>query len=420
MYETDTGTSTTITFTSPSTEKDRRAWVTYLCNHSYLQGCLVLAYSLRKVKSAYKLIVMVPISPPMNPQDLTKLNRVSNIIVRPVDISLWQLKPTDEEVAAATMAAGKADSGEESCRTERYLWDHFAHTWAKLSAWGLTEYDRLVLMDCDMLVQINMDQLLNKGPSSSFADEQERERRLQLGKAGSDSYLDLPRGWVAAAHACSCNVMKNPAYPPSWTPTSCAYSQFQGNPCPPSHNAEKTNHKGTTSDTTAAAIDKSTPEAISALAASFGLYSKNRSYFNSGLVVLTPCFDDLERIQVAFQIAIRNPADYLFPDQDLLNKVFLGRWKSLGYGYNALKTLPWSHPAVWNSSNDKSQTEIEQELDQRIMSIRNIHYIMEKPWNVQPKTAEKESNQFLELYKWWWQASEELAQEEAKENNFSC
>lgn len=48
---------------------------------------------------------------------------------------------------------------------------------------------RVVLLDSDMVVRRNMDELME---------------------------LDLPPGWIAAAHACACNPRKLPHYPKDW------------------------------------------------------------------------------------------------------------------------------------------------------------------------------------------------------------
>ncbi|KAF9082292.1 hypothetical protein BGX27_004580 [Mortierella sp. AM989] len=371
-----------------------RAWVTYLGNNLYLNGCLVLAYSLRKVQSRYPLVVMVPSSPPLESKDLEQLKSVSNIVVKPIDISLWTLPDTVV-----------ADSGE-------YLWDYYAHTWAKLGAWGLIEYKRLVLMDCDMLVRINMDQLLNERPNFKVEEiEGLNHRKIQLGH--EDAFLDLPQGWVAASHACTCNPLRNPRYPKSWTPDSCAYTQYTGNPSPPSHNRVP---QPESQEKTEQLINES--DDIPAV----GMPPK-RSYFNSGLVVLTPTQDQLDDILATFR-RMKSHSQYTFPDQDLLNEVYAGRWKSIGYGYNALKTLSFAHSPIWNedlvlppASHLHDAASVAADANRAsaggsVMPVFNIHYILEKPWNVPDlDKAKLESNKFVETYRWWWQAYDEQLKE---------
>ncbi|CAO3574963.1 unnamed protein product [Mortierella alpina] len=430
-----------------------RAWVTYLSNTEYLAGCLVLAYSLRKVQSRYPLVVMVPRSPPLAPADLELLNKTSNIIVEPIDISIWQLQ------LSAPSSSSPADSVETgsgkkaaAAAAEEYLWDYYAHTWAKLGAWGLVQYQRLVLLDCDMLVRINMDQLLNDRATRSSAqpdesksrqgDDLENERKLQLGH--HDAYLDLPTDWVAAAHACTCNPMRKPKYPKSWTPDSCAYSQYTGNPCPPSHNLVPVVATAPTNGTPTPAqheqqqqqtVEKKTDQQINDLqvltpasspssfdpqqqgitttttTAAPATSPPKRAYFNSGLVVLTPSHAQLDAILSVFR-TVKSPTQYLFPDQDLLNEVFLGRWKSIGYGYNALKTLSFCHAPIWNESTTIPTAKSITPTDHPVMPVVNVHYILDKPWNVKDLVkAEQESDRFVELYRWWWQAYDELRQE---------
>jgi hypothetical protein len=53
----------------------------------------------------------------------------------------------------------------------------------------LTPKKRIVLIDSDMLIRRNMDELME---------------------------LELPSGWIAAAHACACNPRKLPHYPRDW------------------------------------------------------------------------------------------------------------------------------------------------------------------------------------------------------------
>ncbi|KAG0350893.1 hypothetical protein BGZ54_003539 [Gamsiella multidivaricata] len=388
-----------------------RVWATYLSNHNYVLGCLVLAYSLRKVRSRYPLVVMVPLSPPLDPEDLRTLENTSNIAVKSIDISIW-----GHPKCVTATAQEKPE----------YLWDYYAHTWAKMGAWGLVEYRRVVLLDCDMLVRLNMDQLLNDRAEDQKMEEEGgmNERKVQLGYA--DATLDLPEGWVAAAHACTCNPMQNPKYPASWTPDSCAYSQYVGNPCPPSHNHPQTQVQVQVQEK---------KDHISALAIAGG--SHRRSYFNSGLVVLTPSSQQLNQILTAFN-NITSLNQYLFPDQDLLNEVFAGRWIALGYGYNALKTLPSAHSPIWKedlafppfelkdkaaviedtywsstTTTPNTDTCTDTEIARpSVMPVVNIHYILEKPWDVKDlEKARQESNRFVNLYRWWWQAHDELMQE---------
>ncbi|KAM3586733.1 hypothetical protein VKS41_001791 [Umbelopsis sp. WA50703] len=207
------------------------------------------------------------------------------------------------------------------------MFERFSSTWTKLRAWQQTDYDRLVLMDADMLPIRNMDEL-----------------------------MIMPLGgpeWIAASHACTCNPQKISHYPKDWTPSTCAF---------------------TGCDRTAGTIHPPSFE--------------KRDYFNSGLVVLTPNESIFQRMQEK----LNNDEDlmgYSFPDQDFLNDIFKSHWTPLPYSYNALKTLPTAHADMWN-----------------LLDVKNIHYILTKPWDVDP--SEKEDI-YYPLYRLWldqWQLTQ--------------
>lgn len=72
---------------------------------------------------------------------------------------------------------------------------------------------------------------------------------------------------------------------------------------------------------------------------------------------------------------------YEFADQSLLGERFHGRWVTIPYIYNALKTLRWQgvHDAIWRDDE-----------------VKNVHYILSpKPWDETLETAAEES------HKWW-------------------
>lgn len=102
--------------------------------------------------------------------------------------------------------------------TREYAQDpRFAETWTKLVTFSLEEYERVVLLDSDMLVRRNMDELM----------EVELDPRVRLESEGASG---IARRVFAAAHACACNPMKKPHYPADW------YVQ------PPVHQAYHTCH----------------------------------------------------------------------------------------------------------------------------------------------------------------------------------
>ena len=74
-------------------------------------------------------------------------------------------------------------------------------------------------------------------------------------------------------------------------------------------------------------------------------------------------------------------ATFAFPDQDFLAHFFKDRWMPLGWQYNAIKTARYWHPNLWRDEE-----------------VRNLHYIVDKPWN----TGRKVGTDDEVTHGWWW------------------
>lgn len=174
------------------------AWAVVLTStNNYIKGVLALKHALHDLyQSEYPLLVLHTSA--VVPTVVETLKEIG-CIVKEID----PIHP----------------KGKVSYKSER-----FVDTWTKLSVWNQSGYDRLVLLDADMLPLQNMDELMT---------------------------LDLPnKDWVAASHACICNPQKIDHYPDNWVPENCSYT---GVTCiEPARINQKSN------------------------------------YFNSGLIVLTP------------------------------------------------------------------------------------------------------------------------------------
>ena len=77
-------------------------------------------------------------------------------------------------------------------------------------------------------------------------------------------------------------------------------------------------------------------------------------------------------------------SDWVFADQDFLNEYFKGCTLQLHYSYNTLKTMLKQHPDLWD-----------------LEVVRNIHYILEKPWNDPDFTCEMQKD-YREINEIWW------------------
>ncbi|KAI0824194.1 glycosyltransferase family 8 protein [Trametes gibbosa] len=234
------------------------AYLTLLTTKEYLSGVLVLHKSLMDVGSKYPLVVMAT---PALPQDVRDIVARRGIVIR--DVEPLYPKEGKEQLSAHDI--------------------RFMETWTKIRMFSLAEYDRLVVLDADMVVKRNMDELME---------------------------LDLPAGYIAAGHACACNPRKLSHYPKDWIPENCAYT-LAIHPPP---------------------IEESSPRP-------YGL-------LNSGLVVLRPSLEVFNTLHRFLEESPLVPT-FQFPDQDLLAVVFKGRWKPLPWHYNALKTLRIIHANLW-------------------------------------------------------------------------
>jgi hypothetical protein len=118
------------------------------------------------------------------------------------------------------------------------------------------------------------------------------------------------------------------------------------------------------------------------------------SQLNSGLVVLNPS-KQVARDLVNFLLDSEKVAEYTFADQDVLIAFFEGKWKSLHWYYNALKTLRSVHPRLWKDDE-----------------VRCVHYILsDKPWTVRPRPSGGEEGPFDVVNRWWWDGYMRLGEE---------
>ncbi|TQS31559.1 hypothetical protein Golomagni_08158, partial [Golovinomyces magnicellulatus] len=226
----------------------------------------------------------------------------------------------------------------------------FYDCWTKLVPFSLTEYDRIVQLDSDMLVLQNMDELMTMhldSPSVSTTGDSSSSKRV-----------------FAASHACVCNPLQKPHYPKDWIPQNCAFTFQHAYP------------------------DAAQTDGIDPSVGPLG-------FMNGGLQVVNPSAALYDQIVKHMEADAVNMD---FADQSLLSDLYRGRWVPLPYVYNALKTLRWKgvHDAIWR--DDK---------------VKNLHFILSpKPWDELDKEGNWTGKD--ETHKWWVDVNKERKDDEKK------
>ncbi len=224
---------------SPTQENNNRAWVTLLTRSSYLPGAILLAHTLKKRQSAYPLLILyTPSFPAVHLPALARECELSNAVLRPVE----PLLPKEDVPLIAS---------------------RFADTWTKLRVFELVDFDRLVFLDADMLILRNIDELFN---------------------------VELPaRDWIAANHACVCNLDRDTWAPEDWTKENCAYSGLL--------------------HPTALSAPRSVPKVGSA-------GTRTHALLNSGMFVFSPFQEQWEAMLEFLDTQGELLKTFMFPDQD--------------------------------------------------------------------------------------------------------
>lgn len=307
---------------SPSSPP-RRAWVTLLTRTSYLPGAVLLAHSLQTQKSAFPLLILTT---PSFPSSLLSNLEKECSLTNSKHLAIEPLHPPEHNKPATLIAA------------------RFEDTWTKLRVFELHKhgYEKLIFLDADMLVRRNMDELFDMG---------------------------LPRDWIAANHACVCNLDNDSWAPEDWTAENCAYTPLK-------------------KDSGPAPVPK--PGA--------GDAKRTHELLNGGLFVFSPHQEQWESM---LEYLDKDPKikEFMFPDQDFLAEYFKGRWKSVKWQYNALKTMRYWHKNMWEDAE-----------------VRNLHYIVDKPWS--KRIGSDGVAGYLgrdgETHAWWWKEYESWEKERQK------
>ena len=113
---------------------DNGAFVTFLSDDIYLVGARVLHQSIKDTNTKYPMVVLVTDGVSM---DSISILKSDGCFVKKIDVVP---NPKSDEI--------------------RYKW-----VYTKLRAWELTEYDRVVFLDADIVVLDNIDELFDNSLS---------------------------------------------------------------------------------------------------------------------------------------------------------------------------------------------------------------------------------------------------------------
>jgi len=289
------------------------AYCTLITRSSYLAGVVVLAQTLVKYGCKYPLIVLY--TDGLSEDSVAALEAESsklNLIPRRTD-ALLPRKNIHVHLIA----------------------ERFADTWTKLRVFQLHESDpqfkTLCYLDADMIVKQSMDHIFEAAALP-----------------GDD--------WIAANHACVCNLDKDPWAPEDWTKENCAYTAVE--------------HPGALTHPTPVTPDS----------------RPTYHLLNSGMFVFRPS-TKLWASMLDFFNTTPLLSEFKFPDQDFLAEFFRNKWMSVGWQFNALKTMRYWHENIWRDDE-----------------VVCLHYIVDKPWAKQ--VAEDGTAGYLKrdgiTHTWWW------------------
>ena len=117
----------------------KNIYLTALTNERYLPGCLALVKSLKEVKTKYDIAIMIPESRE--------------------DILMSKLYEWGIIQAGVFILTQPDVTLPESLEIKEYYWKD---TFFKLQVAACTDYDKIILLDCDQMVVKNLDHLFKK------------------------------------------------------------------------------------------------------------------------------------------------------------------------------------------------------------------------------------------------------------------
>lgn len=300
----------TASLLNGGTGEEKSCWVTQITTPSYLPGAIVLAHTLDKHQSACPLLVQYTASLGEGAIKVLQAEskRGGRILTQEVELLLPR--------------AGQENQGSVA--------ERFKDTFTKLRAFEIYKlgYTKCCFLDADMAVFRNPD----------FVFE-----------------TKLPdKDWLAANHACVCNLDRDLWADTDWHKGNCAYTPLE-NP-----------------DGVAPKITSDCRPTYHALNSGMFLYCPSEELWTNILDI----FNTSDKLK-----------DYQFPDQDFLADFFHLKWQPVSWMFNALKTMRYWHPNMWSDD-----------------LVTVLHYIVDKPWERQVSAdgAAGHLGRDGVTHRWWW------------------
>ncbi|KAK3716033.1 hypothetical protein LTR37_006763 [Vermiconidia calcicola] len=306
------------------------AWVTLITRSSYLPGAVLLVHTLYKHESKHPMIVQYTSALPQDCidclrhlQKLYPLLHTQNVPPVPLPAGLTPISPRFDDTLTKLRVFKPLDEIDPPPEP-------------KLRQTPT----QVCFLDADMAIFRNLDDIFT------------------IPRPSSD--------WIAAHHACICNIDNDPWAPPEWNKDNCPSTPLQ--------------HPS--------ALDAPIPSS------SAGGARPTYQMLNSGVFVCSPSEELWDRIE-HFRTHDKRVTKFAFPDQNFLDEFFRDHWVPIGWQYNAFKTHRYWHSSAWRDDE-----------------VRALHYIVDKPWESQVKddgTAGYLGRDGV-THSWWWKEFHEWQQ----------
>ena len=419
----------------------RRCWTTLITRSSYLPGALLLAHSLNQHGTRYPLVLFYTPST-LGPECVglleteAKLNPIVSLretthLLPPRKVSVVASRFEDTWTKLRCFATYDNYRPEDDGDTRKQ--DELDSTIVQSKgATNKTQivgsrdahgYDEVCYLDADMLVlQAGMDDIFTTSNLRLPPDDSEGQ------------------SWIAATHACVCNLDNDPWAEPEWKRENCAYTPLKHpaalSAATPVPNSDSLKHRKPSDHINGNGATSHQPHTYTLLNSGLFLFKPSRRQY----------LNILEYLSTSPLVE-----KFSFPDQDLITEFFRDRWLPIPWKFNALKTWRYQHgprlgsvpldadktgtvDAVLGPASDRdpyiSHPAIRHETSDgfwRDEEVINLHYIVDKPWSSRvrygespdPKTGLRKIGGYMdkdgETHAWWWRQWDRFIAERTKQ-----